>query len=104
MKLRGRFQQPGSGGGSSGGRAFNLRHLQRGGGAYAGSVVEESIPFSGEVELSEAEESMIPFVPVRLLHQEIEMKPDSDGEMRVLLADAVLELDMKSTRSSMWSF
>ena len=38
---------------------------------------------------------MIPFVPVRLLHQEIEMKPDSDGEMRVLLADAVLELDMK---------
>ena len=57
--------------------------------------VEESIPFSGEVELSEAEESMIPFVPVRLLHQEIEMKPDSDGEMRELLADAVLELDMK---------
>ena len=29
-------------------------------------------------------------MPVRLLHQEIEMKPDSDGEMRVLLADAVL--------------
>lgn len=57
--------------------------------------VEESIPFSGEVELAEAEESMIPFVSVRLLHQEIEMKPDSDGEMRVLLADAVLELDMK---------
>lgn len=57
--------------------------------------VEESIPFSGEVELSEASEQMIPFVSVRLLHQEIDMKPDSDGEMRELSVDAVLELDMK---------
>ena len=57
--------------------------------------VEESIPFSGEVELPEASEQMIPFVSVRLLHQEIEMKPDRDGEMRELSVDAVLELDMK---------
>lgn len=57
--------------------------------------VEESIPFSGEVELSEASEDMVPFVSVRLLHQEVEMKPDSDGEMRELSVDAVLELDMK---------
>lgn len=57
--------------------------------------VEESIPFSGDVELLEAEEEMIPAINVRLLHRGIEMKPDYDGEMRELEVDAVLELDMK---------
>lgn len=57
--------------------------------------VEESIPFSGDVELPEAEEDMIPAIGVRLLHRDIEMKPDYDGEMRELEVDAVLELDMK---------
>lgn len=57
--------------------------------------VEESIPFSGDVELPEAEEEMIPAIGVRLLHRGIEMKPDYDGEMRELEVDAVLELDMK---------
>ena len=32
--------------------------------------LEESIPFSGEVELSEAVEEMIPAVGVRILHAE----------------------------------
>ena len=44
--------------------------------------LEESIPFSGEVELSEAVEEMIPAVGVRILHAEADKKPDSDGEMR----------------------
>lgn len=57
--------------------------------------VEESIPFSGDVELLEAGEDMIPAISVRLLHRDIEMKPDFDGEMRELELDAVLELDMK---------
>lgn len=57
--------------------------------------VEESIPFSGDVELPEAGEDMIPAIGVRLLHRGIEMKPDYDGEMRELDVDAVLELDMK---------
>lgn len=57
--------------------------------------VEESIPFSGDVELLEAGEDMIPAIGVRLLHRDIEMKPDFDGEMRELELDAVLELDMK---------
>ena len=57
--------------------------------------LEESIPFSGDVELSESEEDMIPAINVRLLHRGIEMKPDYDGEMRELEVDAVLELDMK---------
>lgn len=57
--------------------------------------VEESLPFSGDVELLEAKEEMIPAVSVRLLHRSIETKPDFDGEMRELSVDAVLELDMK---------
>lgn len=57
--------------------------------------LEESIPFSGEVELPEAVEEMIPVINVRMVHKDLEAKPDYDGEMRDLEVDAVLELDMK---------
>ncbi len=57
--------------------------------------LEETIPFSGEVELPEAVEGMIPSISVRLVHKDLEAKPDYDGEMRELEIDAVLELDMK---------
>lgn len=57
--------------------------------------VEESIPFSGTVELPEATAEQVPVIGVRLVHKDLEMKPDYDGEMRELEADAVLELDMK---------
>ncbi len=56
---------------------------------------EETIPFSGEVELAQAEEEMIPMVKVRLAHKDVEARPDYDGEMRDLDVDAVLDLDMK---------
>lgn len=57
--------------------------------------MEESIPFSGMLELPEVTEGMIPAVTMRLAHKDIEMKPDFDGEMRELDVDAVVELDMK---------
>ncbi len=57
--------------------------------------LEESIPFTGEVELPESVEGMVPSIAVRLVHKELEAKPDYDGEMRDLELDAVLELDMK---------
>ena len=57
--------------------------------------LEESVPFAGEVELPESVEGMIPSISVRLVHRELEAKPDYDGEMRDLELDAVLELDMK---------
>ena len=56
---------------------------------------EETIPFSGEVELAQAEEEMIPMVKVRLAHKDVEARPDYDGEMRDLDVDGVLDLDMK---------
>ena len=57
--------------------------------------LEESIAFSGDVELSEADEDMIPFITVKLLHKDVEVNPDADGEMREISVDAVIELDMR---------
>ena len=57
--------------------------------------VEESIPFSGEVEMQGAVEEMIPAISVRLIHKGLEEKPDYDGEMRELDVDAVMELDIR---------
>ncbi len=57
--------------------------------------LEESLPFSGEVEMNGAVEEMIPAISVRLIHRGIEEKPDYDGEMRELDVDAVIELDIR---------
>ena len=57
--------------------------------------VEESIPFSGELEMQGAVEEMIPAISARLIHKGIEEKPDYDGEMRELDVDAVIELDIR---------
>lgn len=39
-----------------------------------------------------------PHIEVSLLHQGIEVKPDPDGEERILQVDVVLELNMKMYR------
>lgn len=57
--------------------------------------LEESIPFSGDVELAEADEDMIPFITVKLIHKNMEVNPDSDGEMREIAVDVVMELDIR---------
>lgn len=57
--------------------------------------MEEVLPFSGDIELSQAHEGQIPMVSVRLAHEEVEVKPDADGQMRELDVDAVLELDIR---------
>ncbi|MCD8224639.1 MAG: DUF3794 domain-containing protein [Clostridiales bacterium] len=57
--------------------------------------VEESIPFSGEVELLGCVPEMIPVISLSLVHRGLEEKPDYDGEMRELDVDAVIELDIR---------
>lgn len=57
--------------------------------------LEETVPFSGEVQLEESVEGMIPFITVRLIHKAMEVNPDSDGEMREISIDAVMELDIR---------
>ena len=60
--------------------------------------LEYSVPFNGEVECSGCTPEMIPNIEVSVINQSIEVKPDADGEERLLLADVVLELDMKLYR------
>lgn len=57
--------------------------------------LEESLPFSGEIEMQGAVEEMIPAISVRLVHKDLEEKPDYDGEMREVEVDAVMELDVR---------
>jgi len=57
--------------------------------------VEESIPFSGEVEMQGAAADMIPVIGLKLIHRDLEEKPDYDGEMRELSVDVVIELDVR---------
>lgn len=56
--------------------------------------LEEIVPFSEEAALSGADEEMIPFIPVRIVHKEAEACPDADGEMREIRLDVVLEADI----------
>ncbi len=57
--------------------------------------MEKSITFQGEIPVAGCIPAMIPSIEARLTHKEIAVHDDSDGEARVLAADAVIELDMK---------
>ena len=57
--------------------------------------LEQALPFSGEVGCSGCTMDMIPYIETTMLQKNLEIKPDADGEERVLQVDMVLELDMK---------
>lgn len=57
--------------------------------------VEKNIPFQGSVPVEECSMDMILMSNVNVIHREIEARPDSDGENRIIGLDVVLELDMK---------
>lgn len=57
--------------------------------------LEQSIPFAGEVECGGCTMDMIPHIETTMLQAGLEIKPDADGEERILQADVVLEMDMK---------
>lgn len=57
--------------------------------------LEYALPFKGEVECSGCSGEMLPNIEVNVLKKSLEVKPDSDGEERLIQVDAVLELDMK---------
>lgn len=60
--------------------------------------LEYSLPFTGEVECTGCTEELIPNIETSVMHQGLEVKPDADGEERVIQVDVVLELDMKLYR------
>ena len=57
--------------------------------------IETSLPFSGSIECGGCTSSMIPDVEVTLAGSNLEVRPDYDGEERVIQVEAVLDLDIK---------
>lgn len=52
-------------------------------------------PFSGFVNCTEAREGMIPVISSRVSAYELNAKPDYDGELRAVLVDVTLEMDVR---------
>ena len=59
---------------------------------------EYVLPFNTELDCTGCTADMIPNIAASVMHQSIDVKPDADGEERVLSVDVVLELDMKLYR------
>ena len=57
--------------------------------------LEYSLPFNSEVECGGCSENLIPNIEISVVHQGVEVKPDADGEERIIQVDVVLELNMK---------
>lgn len=56
---------------------------------------ETELPFQSTIECSGCEETMIPNILVDLHNSDLVMKPDEDGEERIIDCEIVLDLDMK---------
>ncbi len=56
---------------------------------------ETKLPFTGRFDLSGARPDMIEDIASMVVQENISVKPDEDGEERILEVEAVLELDMK---------
>ena len=60
--------------------------------------MEQSIPFRNELECAGCTGDLLPNIEVSVPHKQLEVKPDPDGEERLMQAEAVLELDLKLYR------
>lgn len=56
---------------------------------------EHSIPFNGTIDCNGCREDMIPAISCRLSGNEPEIKPDYDGEQRMLGIDYVIDMDIR---------
>lgn len=65
--------------------------------------VEQSVPFQGEVRCEGCTMDMIPNIEVSAVQSTVEVKPDADGEERIIRIEAVMELDMKMYREEPYS-
>ena len=57
---------------------------------------ETEIPFNGMVDCSGCSEDMIDNITCNILSKSMEVKPDSDGEQRIVDVEVVLDLDIKA--------
>ena len=59
------------------------------------SWLEQVVPFSSRVDVNGCREGMLGSLKLALANADLEIKPDYDGELRVINIDAVLELDIR---------
>lgn len=57
--------------------------------------MEQILPFSEEISCMGSESDMIPYMDASILQANLEIKPDTDGEQRMIQVDVLLEVDMK---------
>lgn len=57
--------------------------------------IEQTLSFMGEMMCTGCTMDMIPYIETTMVQTNLEVKPDADGEERVLLADVILEFDVK---------
>lgn len=58
--------------------------------------IDTEVPFSGSLDCSGCLEEMIPDIDVKINSKALEVKPDSDGEERVVDVEVVLNMDIKA--------
>lgn len=57
--------------------------------------IETALPFQGSIECSGCSSAMIPDVEISLAGSTLEVRPDYDGEERLIQLEVVLDLDIK---------
>lgn len=57
--------------------------------------LETTVPLQGEVDCSGCRDQLVSYVGVDDVSFDVEVKPDYDGEERMLVVDAVADLDIK---------
>lgn len=60
--------------------------------------LEYARPFQAQAECEECTSDLIPNIETTVMQQSLEVKPDADGEERLLTAEAVLEMDIRLYR------
>lgn len=58
--------------------------------------IETEVPFSGTIDCNGCREDMISDVDINIHSKDLEIKPDSDGEERVIGFEVILDLDLKA--------
>lgn len=65
--------------------------------------IEEIVPVSGSLECEKCESDMLPNIDVRMAQSQITVKPDANGEERMLTAEAVMDVDLRLEREQQFS-
>lgn len=57
--------------------------------------LEQVIPFEGDVACGDCTEEMIPDIEVMLAQEKLQVKEDTDGELRIFYMEGMLELQIR---------